>query len=129
MTVDISTQLLAFNFRSRTKVYNFLSQSLRKSEKCFCSFLRLYLDPFLASDLCAQGMDDMGSAVKIFEELIPMLRKSFTCIQKFSLELSPETIVTELQTMTFPCNVIAPEVLSYERTRIEIFLKKMLGIN
>ena len=71
MADDLSVQLLAFNFGSRTYAYKCLAQGLSKSVTGFSSYTRHYLDPCLAADLCTQFMDDIGSAVNSFHELIP----------------------------------------------------------
>ena len=73
MADDLSVQLLAFNFGSRTYAYKCLAQGLRKSVTGFSSFIRHYLDPCLAADLCTQFMDDIGSALNNFDELIPII--------------------------------------------------------
>ena len=44
MADDISVQLLAFNFASRTYAYKCLAQGLNKSVPGFTSFIRRYLD-------------------------------------------------------------------------------------
>ena len=125
MADDISTQLLAFNFSSRTYAYKCLAQGLSKSVTGFSSFIRHYLDPCLAADLCTQFMDDIGSAVKNFDELVPTLRKIFTCIRKSGLKLSPKKCVIGTQKMKFLGNVVTPEGISPERTKIDEFLKKI----
>ena len=72
---DISVQLLAFNFSNRTFPYKCLAQGLNKSVTGFSLFIRLYLDLCLAADMCTQLMDDIGSAVHSFDELIPTFSK------------------------------------------------------
>ena len=57
---DISVQLLAFSFSSRTYAYKCLAQGLNKSVTGVSSFIRHYLDPRLSPDLCKQSMDDIG---------------------------------------------------------------------
>ena len=66
MADDVSVQLLAFNFASRTYAYKCLAQGLNKSVTGFISFIRHYLDPCLASGNCTQFMDDIGNAVTNF---------------------------------------------------------------
>ena len=87
---DVSVQLLAFNFASRTYAYKCLAQGLNKSVTGSSSFIRHYLDPCLASGNCTQLMDDIGNAVKNFEQLVPSLREIFICIHQSGLKLSPE---------------------------------------
>ena len=90
MADDVSVQLLAFNFASRTYAYKCLAQGLNKSVTGFSSFIRHYLDPCLASRNCTQFMDDIGNAVTNFEQLVPSLREIFICIRQSGLKLSPE---------------------------------------
>ena len=75
MADDVSVQLLAINFASRTYAYKCLAQGLNKSVTGFSSFIRHYLDPCLASGNCTQFMDDIGIAVTNFEQLVPSLRE------------------------------------------------------
>ena len=82
MADEKSLQLLAFNFASRTYAYKCLARGLSKSVTGFSSFIRHYLDPCQAANICTQYMDDNSSAVKNFDELIPNLRKIFECIRK-----------------------------------------------
>ena len=56
---DLSVQLLAFNFASRTFAYNCLAQDLRNSFMGHSSFGQRYLDPCLAANVCSQFMDDI----------------------------------------------------------------------
>ena len=75
MADDLSVQLLAFKFASPTYAYKCLAQGLVKSVTSFNSFIRHYLDPFLATNIRTQCLDDIGSAVDSFHEFIPNLRK------------------------------------------------------
>ena len=101
MADDLSVQLLAFNFGSRTYAYKCLAQGLSKSVTGFSSFIRHYLDPCLAADMCTQFMDDIGSAVNNYQELIPTLKKIFECIRKSGLKLSPKKCEIGTQRMKF----------------------------
>ena len=49
MADDLSVQLLAFNFASRTFADNCLAQGLNKTVTGFSSFVKHYLDPCLAA--------------------------------------------------------------------------------
>ena len=68
-----STQLLAFNFASRTFAHKRLAQGLSRSVSAFSSFMRQYLDPIIKADRCAQYMDDIGVAGKTADEFIDNL--------------------------------------------------------
>ena len=118
MADDISVQLLAFNFSSRTYAYKCLAQGLNKSVTGFSSFIRHYLDPCLAGDMCTQFMDDIGSAVHTFDELIPTLSKIFDCIQKSGLKLSPSKCEIGTEKMKFLGNIVTPAGVSPEEVKI-----------
>ena len=85
MTDDVSVQLLAFNFASRTYAYKCLAQGLSKSVTGFRFFRRNY-----CSGNCTQFMDHIGNAVTNFAQLVPPLREIFVCIRQSGLKLSPE---------------------------------------
>ena len=88
MADDISVLLLAFNFASRTFAYNCLAQVLNKSVTGFSSFVKHYLDPCLAANVCTQFVDDIAAGVNNFDEMIPALRKIFDCLRESGLKLS-----------------------------------------
>ena len=125
MADEKSIQLLAFNFASRTYAYKCLAQGLSKSVTGFSSFIRHYLDPCLAANICTQYMDDIGSAVKNFDELIPNLRKIFECIRKSGLKLSPDKCEIGTQKIKFLGKYITPAGVSTENSKIEKFLKNL----
>ena len=122
---DLSVQLLAFNFGSQTYAYKCLAQGLIKSVTGFSSFIRHYLDPCLAADLCTQFMDDIGSAVNSYYELIPTLKKIFECIRKSGLKLSPKKCEIGTQRMKFLGNVVTPQGVTPEEAKISAFLSKI----
>ena len=86
MADELSIQLLAFNFASQIYAYKCLAQGLSKSVTGFSAFIRHYLDPCVAAKFCTQYMDDIGSAVEKFEDLIPSLTKVFECVRKSGLK-------------------------------------------
>ena len=92
MADDISVQLVAINFASRTYAYNCLAQGLNNSLTRFSSFIRHYLDQCLASGNCTQFTDDIGKAATNFVKLVPSLREIFMCIRQSGLKLSPKSV-------------------------------------
>ena len=74
MADDLSVQLLAFNFASRTFAYNCFSQGSNKSVTEFSSFVKHYLHPCLAANVFTQFMDNIAAGVNNFDEMIPALR-------------------------------------------------------
>ena len=124
MADDVSVQLLAFNFASRTYAYKCLAQGLNKSVTGFSSFIKHYLNQCLASGNCTQFLDDIGNAVTNFEQLVPFLREIFICIRQSGLKLSPEKCEIATDTMKFLGNNISAEGISPEKSKITIFLDK-----
>ena len=122
MADEISVQLLAFNFSSRTYAYKCFAQGLSKSVTGFNSFIRHYLDPCLAADLCTQFMDYIGCAVDSFEDLIPTLTRIFNCTRRSGLKLSPQKCEIATGSMKFLGNVITKEGISPESLKIKKFL-------
>ena len=119
-TVAIETEItvefrLANIFGSRNYAYKCLGQGLSKSVTGFSSFIRHYLDPCLAADLCTQFMDDIGSAVNNFQELTPTLEKTFECIRRRGLKLSLKKCEIGTQRMKFLGNIVTPKGVSPEK--------------
>ena len=108
-----------------TYAYKCLAQGLSKSVTGFSSFIRHYLDPCLAANICTQFMDDIGSAVNNFNELVPNLRKFFECVRKSGLKLSPSKCEFGVQEITFLGKVITPAGIQPETQRINKFLSKL----
>ena len=125
MADDLSVQLLAFNFASRTCAYKCLAQGLSKYVTGFSAFIRHYLDPRLAANICTQYMDDIGSDIEKFEDLIPSLTKIFECVRKPGLKLSPNKCEFVTQKVTFLGKIITPAGIQPESERIKKFLSKL----
>ena len=88
MADDPSVQLVAFNFASRTFAYNCIAQGLNKSVTGFSSFVKHYLDPCLAANVCTQFIDDIAAGVNNFDKMIPALRIIFDCLRESGSKLS-----------------------------------------
>ena len=125
MADDVSVQLLAFNFTSRTYAYQCLAQGLNKSVIGFTSFIRRYLDPCLASKNCTQFMDDIGNALTNFVQLVPSLREKIIWIRQSGLKLSPEKCEIATDTMKILGNNISADGISPEKAKITKFLDKL----
>ena len=118
---DLSVRLSAFNVRSRTYVYECLGQGLNKSVIGLSSFIRHYLDPCLAADLCTQFMNDIGNAVKNFDEMIPTLSKIFESVRKSGIKLSPNKCEIGTQRLNLLGNIITPTGVSPKQEKISNF--------
>ena len=123
MADDTSVTLLFFNFSSRTCAYKCLAQRLSKSVTDLSSFIRHYLDPCLAAGIYTHFMDDIGSAVTEFNQLLPSLRKIFDCIRRSGLILLPEKCEIASQSIKFLGITITNEVISPQAEKIKKFLK------
>ena len=119
MADDLSVQLLAFNFASRTFAYNCLAQGLNKSVTGFSSFVKHYLDPCLAANVCTQFTDDIAAGVNNFDEMIPALRKFFDCLRESDLKLSAHKCEFGTTKIDYLGSIITPKGISPERAKIE----------
>ena len=122
MADDLSVQLLAFNFASRTFACNCLAQGWNKSVTGFSSFLKHYLDPCLAANVCTQFMDDIAAKVNHFDEMIPALRKIFDCLRQLGLKLSAHKCEFGTTKIDYLGSTITPKGISPESAKIENFL-------
>ena len=122
MAGDLSVQLLAFNFASRTFAYNCLAQGLNKSVTGFSSFVKHYLDPCLAANVGTQFMDDIAAGVNNFDEVIPALRKIFDCLRESSLKLSVHKCEFGTTKIDYLGSTINLKGISPESAKIEKFL-------
>ena len=66
-------------------------------------------------------MDDIGSAVDKFEDLIPSLTKIFECVRKSGLKLSANKCEFGAQKVTFLGKIITPAGIQPESERIKKF--------
>ena len=70
-------------------------------------------------------MDDIGSTVTEFSQLLPSLRKIFDCIRRSGLKLSPEKCEIASQSIKFLGSTITNEGISPQAEKIKKFLKKI----
>ena len=90
MADQLSVEMLAFNFASRTFGYRRLAQGLSRYLSAFASFMREYWDPVVKADQCAQYVDDIGIAGNKATELTRNIRAVFKCIRNAGLKLTIE---------------------------------------
>ena len=122
MADDLSVQLFAFNFASRTFAYNCLAQGVNKSVTGFSSFVKHYLDPCLAANVCTEFMDDIAAGVNNFNGMIPALRKIFDCLRESGLKLSAHKCEFGTTKIDYLGSTITPNGISPESAKIEKFL-------
>ena len=82
MANQLSIEMIAFNFVSKTFAYRKLAQGLSRAISFFSSFIREYLVKVTKADQCAQYDDDIGIALNDAEQLINKFRAAFQCNQK-----------------------------------------------
>ena len=124
MADDLSVQLLAFIFASRTFAYNCLAQGLNKSVTGFSSFVK-HLDKCLAANVCTQFMDDIAMGVNNFDEMIPALTKIFDCLRASGLKLSAHKCEFGTTKIHYLGSTITPKGISPEADKINKFLEKI----
>ena len=126
MAHDLSVQALEFNFASRTFAYTCLAQGLNKSVTGFSSFVKHYLDPCLAANVCTQRMDDIAAGVNIFDEMIPVLRKKFDYLRKSGSKLSAHKCEVGTTKINYLGSTITPKGISPEsKKKLRFFWDKL----
>ena len=121
-TDDLSVHFLAFNFSSRIFAYNCLAQGLNRSVTGFSSFVKHYLDPCLAANVCTQFITDIAARVNNSDELIPPLRKTFNCLRESDLKLSAHECEFGTTKNDYLGNLITCKGSSAKSVKIEKFL-------
>ena len=81
MADQLSVEMLALNFASRTFAYRRLAQGFSGSVSAFSSFMREYLDPVVKADQCAHYVDDIGIAANDATDLTRNIRAVFKWIR------------------------------------------------
>ena len=125
MADDFSVQLLAFKFASRTFPSNCLAGGLIKSVTVFRTFLKHYLDPCLAANVCTHVVDDIAAGVKNFDEMIPALRKKSDCRRESGSKLSAHKCKFGTIKIDYSGSTITPKGFSHESAKIENFLRQI----
>ena len=119
MADDLSVQILPFIFASRIYAYKCLAQGLSKSVTGFSSFIRAYLDPCLAADICTQYMDDIALAMNNISELTTSRDTIFQCIRRSGLKLSPSKCQFDVPEIKLLRNMISSNGITPEKGKIQ----------
>ena len=119
-----SVEMLAFNFASKPFAYKRLAQGLSRSVSAFSSFMRVYLDPVVKADQCAQYVDDIGIAANNATDLTRNIRAVFKCIRQAGLKLTIEKCHFGVRQVEFLGRTISPEGISPQSRKIQNFLDK-----
>ena len=123
MTDQQSTELLAFNFASRTFAYRRFAQGLSRSLSAFSSFIREYVDPVIKPDLCSQYVDDIGIATNTPQQLIRNLRAVFQCLREAGPKFSMAKCHFGVQQVDFPGQTITTKGVAPQRQKIAKLLE------
>ena len=83
---QLSVEMLAFNFASRTFANWRLAQGLGRSLSAFSTFVREYLDPVVKADQCAQYVEFIGIAANNAAGLTRNIRAVFQSFRKAGLK-------------------------------------------
>ena len=125
MADQLSVEMLAFNFASRTFSCKRVAQGLSRSVSAFSSFMREYLDPVVKADQCAQYMDDIGIAANNATDLTRNTRAVFQCIGNAGFKLTIEKSHFGIRQVEFLGRTISSEGVSLQAHKVQIFLKKL----
>ena len=125
MADQLSVEMLAFNFASRTFAYKRLAQGLGRSVSAFSSFMREYLDPVVKADQCAQYVHDIGIAANNATDLTRNIRAVFKCIRQAGLKLTIEKRHFGVRQVEFLGRTISPEGISPQARKIQKFLGEL----
>ena len=90
MADQISIEILAFKFASRTFAYKRLAQRLSRAFSAFASLMREHLDKVIKADQCAQHVDEIVIAANTVTQMIRNIRAVFKSIRKTGLNLNIE---------------------------------------
>ena len=124
MAGQLSVEMLAFNFDSRTFAYKRLAQSPSRSVSVFLSFMREYLDPVVVADQCAQYVDDIGIAANNATDITRNIRAVFKYFRQAGLKLTFEKRHFGVGQVEFLGRTISPEEVLQQARKHQNFLEK-----
>ena len=125
MADELSVQLLAFNFGSRTWAFKRLAQGLSRSPTIFSSCIRHNLERCIETDKFYSFFDDIGAGANSGEELIKNLREIFKCVRNAGLRLSMEKCQFGVKTIDFLGHTINQQGSTPNKEKVNNFLKKL----
>ena len=125
MADQLSVEILAFNFASRSYAYKRLAQGLSISVSAFSSFMREYLDPVVKADQCAQYLDDVGIPANNATDITRNFRAVFKCIRLAGLKLTIENCHFGVRQVEFLGKTVSPEGISPQARKVHNFLDKL----
>ena len=124
MADQLSIDMLAFNFASRTIAYRRLAQGLSRALSAFSSFMREYLDKVIKANHYAQYVDDIGIAAKDADHLIANLRATFKCNQEAVLKLTMHQCHFGATEIDFLGRTITPQGVKLQKQNVQVFLER-----
>ena len=125
MADQLSVEMLAFVFASRTFAYKRLVQGLSRSVSAFSIFMREFLDPVVKADQCAQYVDDIGIAANNAMDLTRNIRAVFKCIRNARLKLTIEKCYFGVRQVEFLWRTFSSEGVLPQSHGIQNVLNKL----
>ena len=119
------SELLAFNFASRTFAYLRLAQGLSRSLSSFSSLMREYLDRIIKAEKCAQYVDNIGVATHNAEELKTNLREVLQWVREAGLHLTMAKCQFGAKEVQFLGRTVSPERIAPQDQKIQNYLQKL----
>ena len=125
MADQLSVEMLALIFASRTFAYKRLAQGLSRSVSAFSSFMREYSGEVVKADQCAQYVDDIGIAANNVTDLTRNIRAVFKCIRQARLKLTIRKSPFGVTQVEFLGRIISSNGVSPKSHKIQNFLSKL----
>ena len=120
-----TTQILAFNFASRTFAYRRFEQGLSRSLSTFSSFMREYLDKAIKIVQCAQYVDDIDIAANDTKQLCANIRTVFECIRNAGLKPAMSKYNFGVKQVDFLGRTITPLGVTPQAEKVKNFVVKL----
>ena len=118
-------EMVAINFSRRVFAYKRLAQGVSRSVSAFSSFMRVYWDPVVKADQCAQHVDDIGIAANNARDLTWNIREVFKRIRQAELKLTNEKCHFGVRQFEFLGRTISPEKSSPQAGKFQNLLYKL----
>ena len=121
MADQLSMEMLAINFASRTFAYKRLARGLSRSVSASSSFMREHFDPVVKADQCAQYVDDIGFAANFATDLTRNIWAVFKCICQAGVKFTTEKCHFGVRQVEFLGRNISSERVSPQSHKIKTF--------
>ena len=116
--------MLAFSFGSRTFAYKRLAQCLSGFLSALQSFMRVYLEPVVEAEYCAQYVDGIQIAANNATDHTRKIQAVFKCIRQAGLKPTIGKCHFEVRSVEFLSRIISTGKISPRARKIQKFLTK-----